>query len=368
MADHVLPPLDLYPDARQRFLTAAEAAGCVIEHHEHPLTGPNGSVLATDVARLGPPSGDTRAVVVVGSGTHGVEGHAGSGLQRLALADPRVSQLPDHVAVLFIHAINPYGLAWSRRVDHDNVDVNRNFIDFDNPPPISPLYPEIDPLLNPAVDELDLDDVSWLGDLAAFAERVGMNDAFQAVTGGQYEHPHGMQFGGTSPTWSRRMLEGIWNQHLEDTELVVNLDLHTGLGPNGQLTIFQTADPDETAAAMAARWFPEVLRADRVSDQDQLNRGVLGPGLDMVMGDRRLVVPIVVEFGTLDELMVLGAMRADNWLHHHGDPSSAFGEIVRARTREAFFVDDEAWRRQVAHDGMRCINAALDAAEAHDPR
>jgi hypothetical protein len=78
-------------------------------------------------------------------------------------------------------------------------------------------------------------------------------------------------------------------------------------------------------------------------------------------------VPIVVEFGTLDELVVLGAMRADNWLHHHGDPTSPVGEAVRARTRDAFFVEDPAWRARVAEDGMACVHAALDAVEASDP-
>lgn len=369
MPDLVLPPLDHYADARQRFLAAAEALGCAVEHHEHPLAGPDGSTLAADVARLGPPPGEARAVVVIGSGTHGVEGHAGSGLQRLTLADPRLGRLADGVAVVFVHAINPYGMAWSRRVDHDNIDVNRNFVDFSGALPASPLYPEIDPILNPSGDELDLDDGSWLGELTAFAERIGMNEAFQAVTGGQYEHPGGMQFGGTGPSWSRRTIEGVWATHLAGAELVVNLDLHTGLGPNAQLTIFQTADPDEPAAEMGARWFPEVLRADRAGDDDQLHRGVLGPGLDAMVpalagGETMLVVPVVLEFGTLDELAVLGAMRADNWLHRHGDPASAFGETVRARTRDAFFVEDPAWRARVAEDGMGSIHAAIDAAEA----
>ena len=30
-----------------------------------------------------------------------------------------------------MHAINPYGFAWTRRVNEDNVDLNRNFVDHD---------------------------------------------------------------------------------------------------------------------------------------------------------------------------------------------------------------------------------------------
>ena len=37
-------------------------------------------------------------------------------------------------AVLLVHAINPHGFAWSRRVTQENVDLNRNFlVDFTAP-------------------------------------------------------------------------------------------------------------------------------------------------------------------------------------------------------------------------------------------
>ena len=35
--------------------------------------------------------------------------------------------LPDDVAVLMIHLINPWGTAWMRRVNEDNIDLNRNY-------------------------------------------------------------------------------------------------------------------------------------------------------------------------------------------------------------------------------------------------
>ena len=33
----------------------------------------------------------------------------------------------DH-AVIFVHTINPYGMAWWRRFNENNVDLNRNFL------------------------------------------------------------------------------------------------------------------------------------------------------------------------------------------------------------------------------------------------
>src|SRR5690606_35496012 len=98
---------------------------------------------------------------------------------------------------------------WTRRVDADNVDVNRNFID-PTAPPTNPLYDEVDPLLNPTEADLDPADLSFVDGLMEFWGRVGDHRAMQALNGGQYTHPQGVQFGGAGVSWSRRTLEAIW--------------------------------------------------------------------------------------------------------------------------------------------------------------
>jgi hypothetical protein len=37
-------------------------------------------------------------------------------------------------AVVFVHALNPYGMAWLRRVNENNIDLNRNFMEFEKGP------------------------------------------------------------------------------------------------------------------------------------------------------------------------------------------------------------------------------------------
>lgn len=353
---------DAYPVAREAFVAAARRRGATLTSYPHPLTGPGGEPLATDVARIGPPPGAARRVVAVASGTHGVEGHGGSGLQRILLGEDRVGALAEDVAVVLIHAVNPYGMAWSRRVDHDNIDVNRNFVDFTAPLPTNAHYGRIDAALNPSGATLDLDDTSWVDEVMGFAHEVGMAQLFATVTGGQYDRPGGLYFGGTGPSWSRRTLEAIWAEQFAGAHRVIHLDVHTGLGPKGQLTVFQTANADEPAAAIGARVLPEVLRSDR-GGSSEVQHGVLGVGLDAVAEQATITVPMVLEFGTHDDMVVLGAMRAENWLHRHGDPTSALGESIRALSRDAFFVDDVEWRATVAERGLAAWHAALDVME-----
>ena len=132
---------DSYSEARARFLAAAAAAGARIETIRHPLRGPGGEQLACDVARLGPPRA-AKAIVTI-SGTHGVEGHCGSGAQTASLREGLFSALPADTCAVAIHAINPHGFAWSRRVTEDNVDLNRNFVDHAAPYPVNPGYEEL---------------------------------------------------------------------------------------------------------------------------------------------------------------------------------------------------------------------------------
>ena len=77
------------------------------------------------------------------SGTHGVEGFAGSALQVGLLDEGIQNELSPESAVLMIHAINPYGMAHLRRFNEDNVDLNRNFRDHAKTPPENCAYQKL---------------------------------------------------------------------------------------------------------------------------------------------------------------------------------------------------------------------------------
>ena len=90
------------------------------------MKGPDGEPLCIDVAVVG--NINSAKVLLSSSGIHGVEGYPGSAIQ-LAVMDDLTKQeiFKDH-AIIFIHTINPYGMAWWRRFNENNVDLNRNFL------------------------------------------------------------------------------------------------------------------------------------------------------------------------------------------------------------------------------------------------
>src|SRR6185295_7113456 len=118
-----------YAESRRRFLRAARTRSAALKSYVNPNRGPAGEALAADCAWLG--ARHAKNVLVLMSGTHGVEGFGGAG----ALVDVLTTMKPARdVALLLVHAINPYGFAWIRRVTEEGVDLNRNFADFNNLP------------------------------------------------------------------------------------------------------------------------------------------------------------------------------------------------------------------------------------------
>lgn len=352
------PTEDLFPSryetARGGFIDSAAAGGAFIECYSHPRTGPDGEELAIDVARFGEP--DASRVVLIGSGTHGVEGRCGSGIQRALINDGFFADLEPGVAAVLVHGINPFGFAHNRRVDHNNIDVNRNFVDHDAPHPENADYEDLYEVLNP----VELDEGSeWTKALTEYATKSGPIAAYRASVGGQYVHPEGLQFGGTARTWSNEVLAAIWESHLDGAELAVNIDLHTGLGPEGIGNVMQTSNTDEPETELAAQWWGGVMRSARPEGADPITCGLVGLGFDEHVTWAR-TVSIVLEFGTLDAMEVLGAIRADNWLYGHGDRKSEKGREIGSMMRSAFFVDEPGWREKVTTRGFDVVRSALD--------
>ena len=127
-----------FVQSRDRFLAAADRVGAALTNISHPLKGSQGENLATDVARIGSTEAD-RLVVLI-TGVHGVEHYAGSACVCDWLERGGAVSLPDGMAMVVIHAINPWGASYCRRYTEDNVDLARNFLDPSEPMPENPAY------------------------------------------------------------------------------------------------------------------------------------------------------------------------------------------------------------------------------------
>ena len=327
-----------YPVARRAFLAAAEAAGATIDTFEHPDRGPEGEALGIDVAELGPR--DASTVVLVFSATHGVEGYCGSALQTHWLAH-HTAQRPDGIRVVNVHALNPFGMAWVRRVNEDNVDLNRNFVDWTQPPPANADYDGIADVVVP--DEWTAEaQQRTMEVLLAVLEEWGYPKLQAVVSGGQYAHPRGVFYGGTGPVWSHRWLREWCAANLTAAQRVVIIDLHTGLGPWGHGELIASAAPGDPLFERALALWPD---SKSMLAGDSVSAVLAGDWLNVAdqLAPHAEVTPICIEYGTVDGITVLQSLRADAWLHGYGDPRGPQAPAIRAQVRAAFADDDPAW-------------------------
>ena len=350
-----------YAEARTRFLVLAQERRLRVQSHLHPMLGRDGEPLAVDVAREGP--ADAKALLVVSSACHGVEGFCGSGVQGALLADPGWHEqvAGSGVAVLYIHALNPYGFSWWRRTTHENVDLNRNFQDFAQPLPANPGYDELAALLVPPTwPPGEVVDAGIARFIAERGER-----AFQgAVSGGQHDHPQGLFYGGRGPTWSQVTLRHVLQEHGARCQRLGWIDLHTGLGPSGVgERIFACAD-DPAALARARAWWGDGHGGGITSIYDGSSTSAPLTGLMWLAAYEECpqaeYTGIALEYGTVPILDVIAALRADQWLENHPEAGEAQRSAIKRRVRDAFYTDTDAWKRQVVEQGVQAARQGVE--------
>jgi hypothetical protein len=332
-----------YRAARNRLLALTHETGdWVHQAIRHPLSGADGEDIFTDVFWRGPE--DASRVLVISSGTHGAEGFCGSAVQSQLVASQ--VGLPDDVAIMLVHAINPFGFSHLRRVNEENVDLNRNFIDFDSALPVNEAYRELNELLNPIEMPPEKLDVS-MAEITRLQSTMDFLSFFKAVSGGQHEFPEGVQFGGREPQWSRKTIERIWDTYLSAAEIVVQIDVHTGLGPSGVGVLMMAANPDEPHKAITANWFGDMMVSPRPArKEDNAFGGYMNAGMEQCL-TRTWVIPMTLEYGTEPPEVVLRAMIEDNWLCHHGELDSDRGRAIKERLLRVFYPDSKVWESQV---------------------
>lgn len=347
-----------YAEARARFLQATRDAGAQLATYDNPNRGPLGERLATDVAWFGP--ADAEKVLVLQIGTHGVEGFTGSGAALDWLWCKGHRHLPAGVAVVAIHAINPFGFAWLRRVTEENVDLNRNFVDFARPLPENPGHDELADALVPrklAGPEFEAAEAK----IAAFRDKHG-EKAFQiARGGGQYKHEQSMFFGGFAPTWSRRTLETIIDDlRLSARAQVAVIDYHTGLGPFGYGEPICSHEGGTSALARARRWYGDSVTEPAVGTSSSVVKvGLNEYGWMAKLGER--VTFVALEYGTYTPEQGRRALREDHWLHAHSnaDWTDSATQRIKAQIRKQFYPDTDDWKEMVLFRSRQMIGQAL---------
>ena len=340
-----------YTTARTRFRNAAQSCGAIIETLGIAARGPGDEELAIEIAWLG--ADNAQRVLLHISGVHGVEAYAGSATQLAVLADP--PPMPDGTALVLLHVMNPYGMAWLRRTNEHNVDLNRNFLpDSAIWTGAPPLYRKLDALLNPpsppSRDGFGLR-------LAMHGLRHGVNRLRQAIAHGQHRYSKGLFYGGVELQPGARLFCDWLQQRLGRAESAFVIDMHTGLGPHGGSTLVSEAGVGTAPGAALETALGQPLLGSATIPAAYSVRGSLGAALPRLLPGVALEF-VLQEIGTWSPLHVLHALREENRWHHHGE--GHLDHAAKRRLREALCPASPAWRASAVAHGSNLVYRAAD--------
>jgi hypothetical protein len=270
---------------------------------------------------------------------------------------PRHWRPPEGAAVVLIHALNPFGFAWQRRFNEENVDLNRNFLlpeqAYAGAPPLADIFRKT---LKPAPWRVNFHNMR----VAKLALRHGVRSFWETLPVGQYEHPDWLFFGGSGPSQSVRLVEQMLPTFLDEAQEIVHLDFHTGLGrwANWELLLSEQEAPEN------ATWWREHFETEKVKEAKSVGRsyeirGGFGSWLQHKFPSCRYRFA-TAEFGTYSPMRVIRALTEELYWHSilgHDQPD----HWARRALTEAFAPQDARWREISLAAGLSLVERAAEA-------
>ena len=314
-----------------------------------------------------PAQKDAKKLIIITSGTHGVEGYVGSAVQQMFMSEVLTSGMLDDIGVLLVHSINPFGFKYSRRVTENNVDFNRN-CDTEQSlfSSANEGYGKLIAMLNPEgkVNSECLKNRFFI--LVAINELIkeSMGSLRQAILQGQYKYTKGLYFGGLNFEPQLATLSEVFKDISADYESVFNIDLHTGYGERGVAHLFPNPIDDENIKSGLENIFEgyEINWGD--SDDFYTINGSFTDYIGKLLSDKTYY-PMVLEYGTLTSQSTVGSIKSihnmvmENQGVQHGFKSAKDSLKIMHSFMEMYNPSSEKWRTKIMDDSKIILKKAI---------
>jgi hypothetical protein len=258
---------------------------------------------------------------------------------------------------VLLHAINPYGFAWQRRFNENNIDLNRNFL------LSGEQYGGSHELIRYLQAALGPGAKGWIPrpielSMLSVVLRHGYGAVWQSLPVGQYDYPDWLFFGGKQPSQSYRLISEHFSRWIASPEEVVHLDYHTGLGRWATYKLLL----DTPEQSEHTQWWRE--RFDEVAASDGVHNNYRPRGAFGVWCQSQLPTAqyrfATAEFGTYAPLHVVKALIEENRAHFAEARRPNNFWSAKRRLLEAFVPRSDKWRRRVVESGVQLIQTALN--------
>ena len=293
------------------------------------------------------------------SGTHGVEGYAGSALQFQTLQnllDKSANVSEQTTSYLFIHSLNPYGFKNNRRFTKNNVDLNRNYLQANEFNDTS--YPEeIFTLISTFLYSFQF---VFLFFCTLF--KFGYTKSREYIVKGQYSYKSGLFYGGKKREQNIDVLEKILSivdyNHFTDIYI---FDIHTGLGAYGNLSVMVTQDetfqtfkdvPLNSTTKMVNMCSDNMYKESKGSIIDGVYNYIVSKNIKIdskhskERNTKPNIYPIILEYGTYSNLQIFARLLLENYYYSITNNNSKWAN-ESIKFKSMFYIEKEDWKNLV---------------------
>ncbi len=360
---------DTYNECREAFLVQAEKLKekfDSVEIFAVPLESKTDKDLTIDFCYI-PAKDTTDKLLILNSGTHGIEGYTGSAVEQMLMAELFEPEMFSEMGVLVIHGLNAWGFKHERRVTENNVDINRNFS------PDKSLFSNKNEGFVAMYDLLTPKGKLNTGSIAnrffmlkAMIQIVqkGLPALTQAFAQGQYQFPEAVYFGGNDFEPQVKIVSDILRKISENYSSILSIDLHTGFGERGTLHLFPNPvdDPD------VKQKMEQVFKGYTINWGNSDNFYIVTGQFVEYIGDlfpEKTCMPMVMEYGTLNTSTTVGSVESayttiiENQGFHYGYRSKKDSLKVKELYHEMFYPHSEKWRTNALVIGKEMIKNAI---------
>lgn len=251
--------------------------------------------------------------------------------------------------------MNPWGMKNKRRVDENNIDLNRNFIEGSEAFKIAnPDYLKINSFLNPA-ESVSINFFQRFGFLARSIQLIiqfGIEPLRKSILIGQYSESKGLYYGGTAVSYLKHKVDELLKTTLASYKKILWIDLHTGYGEKGKLHLLANDENSKEGQRLKARF-----KDQKIDFGNQKNfyksTGDLAAYLNSKSSSTQEITALVFEYGTMDSQKTLGSIESLRRmvLENQGVQNGYLTDESRFKTfelfQEQFFPQDSEWKKSI---------------------
>lgn len=299
-------------------------------------------------------------LICITTGLHGIEGYVGNYILQRFVQQHMDKINTENTGIILVHGINPFGMAKKRKVNENNVDLNRNFLDFRKIIEPNESYIKNERYYLPS----KLPSSKWAANSQFALKTVSLfiNNTIEKIKEGalrgQYRYSEGFYYGGNKHEISTSYILGLFERvFTESYKTIIEIDIHTGYGPKNQMSIVNSPYESRCSEYLVEAFnYPLIQVAS--GDEFYEIKGDMVEYLDEKYKKNTLdkvYFGTCFEFGTIgddmiSELKSLRAMIHENSVYAYHAEGEYIAKSVQEDFRQLYMPSNDEWLQKVVKD------------------